>query len=303
MRWGLAEAFGLAPKSRTPDHLKISAVNIGPEPRAPMHFATGRAAPLPQVPAHAPALQRGRALQEKYETSLKRIEGGIYTIAAAVTALDAIESRLAEARGNIEDLIRRNQPIDYSKVERLLTRLAEHTNVAVASVDDQCVNLLRDSKIEIKLTEIDGNTPREVAIDLTLISLKTLIDHKLSQGPGHPRDIIAMVDHVARVVSANVHILSSMMLSLIASRNYVDEVTELVLPGRVRHELAVERERREAAARRPMYASERVEQAGDERYHVGLIEALSRAGVPAVAEDDRPSLVDLLNKVRPREIA
>lgn len=216
------------------DHLRISEVDNGPIPlgdddldyeeeeepvSAAARTLTGLTAPLHVEPA----------LQDRYERSVERIESCIYALATAVTALDSVESKLSEAREQIAMLRRRGRPVDGAKVHRTLIQLAEHVNTTIGAMDRHGVNLLRDSRVSIKLTEIDDSVERAVGIELTLISLDKLMAYRLKDGGLDEDEAVALIDNFSSVVFNNVQVLSSAILALLASRDYTDEVTRLVL--------------------------------------------------------------------------
>lgn len=215
-----------------PEHLRICDVEaaargraVAPPPPPSPVMAYGHATkPAPRRFERAPALQR------QYDESVKRMESNIYTLAAAVSALDGMEKKLAEARSQIAAVMASGEYLDHGKVHRLVSQLVEHLNGVVASVDQQCVNMLRDSRIEIKMIELEDGARRETGLTLTLISLEKLMAHKLKNGGRRTEDLAALIDDISGIVRNNVHILSSMILVLFSSREYVDGVTGLVLP-------------------------------------------------------------------------
>lgn len=183
---------------------------------------------MPHADVCQGALQAAQ-LRSSYDISLRNIDDNIYAVAAAIAALDRVETKLFEARSQIEDLCRRNQPIDLAKVERTLCALADHINKSVRGADENYVNMLRDSRLQIRISELGGTEPRAKQIDLTLISLDKLIAWKLRSGPTDPLAWIDLIEQMRRVASQNVQILSSIVLPLLAARDYTSEVVDLVM--------------------------------------------------------------------------
>lgn len=287
-----------------PEHLRICDMEaaareraVAPPPPPSPVIAYGRATkPAPRRFDRAPALQR------QYDESVRRMESNIYTIAAAVSALDGIEKRLAEARTQIGAAMAHGEPLDHSKVHRMVSQLVEHLNGVVAGLDQQCVNLLRDSRIEIKLVELDDDLRRETGLTLTLISLEKLMAHKLKNGGRRSEDLAELIDDISTIVRNNVHILSSMILVLFSAREYVDGVTGLVLPESAAEHVAITNERPVAAAltaveRRAI--SEGWAMQGDERIAEPHRTAMDHAPAMQFAMDRRPapSLVAMLDEI------
>jgi hypothetical protein len=189
------------------------------------------------------------------------------------------------------------EPLDHSKVHRMVSQLVEHLNGVVAGVDQQCVNLLRDSRIEIKLVELDEGSRRETGLTLTLISLEKLMAHKLKNGGRRAEDLADLIDDISVIVRNNVHILSSMILVLFSSREYVDGVTGFVLPESATEHVALANDRPVAAAltaveRRAI--SEGWVQQGGTRFGTGDVPPSPRF------DDERrpaPSLVAMLDEM------
>lgn len=282
-----------------PEHLRICDVDaavrgraaVPPPPPSPV-MAYGQATkPAPRRFERAPALQR------QYDDSVRRMESNIYTLAAAVSALDGIERKLGEARSQIGAVLASGEYIDHIKVHRLVSHLVEHLNAVVNGVDQQCVNLLRDSRIELKLIELEEGSRRETGLTLTLISLETLMAHKLKHGGRRAEDLAELIDGISAIVRNNVHILSSMILVLFSSREYVDGVTGFVLPESTSENVALAHDRPVAAELTVMERraiSEGWAQRGDMR-------APANSGPPpAPFESDRrpaPSLVAMLDEM------
>lgn len=181
------------------------------------------------APQDRQAVAQANHLRNSYDLSVRNIDDNIYALAAATAALDRVEGKLFEARTQIEDLCRRGEPVDLTKVERTLLALADHINQSVRRADENYVNMLRDSRMQIRISEVGGQEERAKQVDLTLISLDKLIAWKLRDGPSDPRAWIDLIDQMSRVATQNVQILSSLILTLFAARDYTSDVVDLVM--------------------------------------------------------------------------
>lgn len=168
-------------------------------------------------------------LRNSYDVSLRNIDDNIYALAAATAALDRVEGKLVQARLQIELLCSRGEDVDLGKVERTLVALAEHVNQSVQRADENYVNLLRDSRLQMQISEVGGKEQRSMQVDLTMISLEKLIAWKLRDGPTDPEAWIDLIDTMSHVVLQNVQILSSLILTLFAARDYTTDVVQLVM--------------------------------------------------------------------------
>ena len=168
-------------------------------------------------------------LRNSYEVSLRNIDDNIYALAAATAALDRVEGKLVQARSQIELLCSRGEDVDLGKVERTLIALAEHVNQSVQRADENYVNLLRDSRLQMQISEVGGKEHRSMQVDLTMISLEKLIAWKLRDGPTDPEAWIDLIDTMSHVTLQNVQILSSLILTLFAARDYTTDVVQLVM--------------------------------------------------------------------------
>jgi len=101
-------------------------------------------------------------------------------------------------------------------------------NHSVSRADENYVNMLRDSRLQIRISELGGSDTRAKQVDLTLISLDKLMAWKLRDGPSDPYAWIELIDQMERVAIQNVQILSSIILTLLAARDYTCEVVDLV---------------------------------------------------------------------------
>ncbi|MEZ5774914.1 MAG: hypothetical protein R3D33_09540 [Hyphomicrobiaceae bacterium] len=239
------------------------------------------------------------ALHEQYEGSIQNIEQNIFGVAAAVTALDSIEEKLSQARGQIEILKARGEPVDYDKVERALRALADHVRVIINRLDERHVNLLRDARFEVRFVELDDGEDRTMGVDLTLISLEKLVAYKLRDGTRRPEETIALIDQMAKVVHHNTHVLSSMILALFASRDYTEEVARLVLSGRSSRRTEA---MRQLAAARVAAAEGTPVQAGQGAGGAGHVAGNGGARWPDTenGESAHDTVISLIERVRMR---
>ena len=203
---------------RSQEHLRIKDLAKSIEAADSPHRATRQ-------------VTQANSLRQSYEISLRNIDDNIYSLAAATAALDRVEGKLVEARAQIENLCSRGEQVDLVKVERTLLALADHVNQSVRRADENYVNLLRDARLQVWVSEVGGSEQRSMKIDLTLISLDKLIAWKLRDGPEDPEAWIDLIDSMGRVVQQNVQILSSLILTLFAARDYTTVVVELVAAG------------------------------------------------------------------------
>jgi len=142
--------------------------------------------------------------------------------------LDRVEGTLLQARSKIERLCANGEPVDLVKVERTLMQLAEHINQSVRRADDNYINLLRDSRVQLVISETGERDARTMKVELTLISIDKLMAWKLREGPSDPEAWIELIDAMGKVVLQNVQILSSLILTLFAARDYTTGVVQLV---------------------------------------------------------------------------
>jgi hypothetical protein len=173
-------------------------------------------------------IAQNAAMRQSYELSLRNIDDNIYAMAAATAALDRVEGTLLQARAKIERLYADGEPIDLVKVERTILQLAEHINQSVRRADDNYINLLRDSRVQLTINETGEREGRSMKVDLTLISLEKLMAWKMREGPSDPEAWMELIDAMGKVVLQNVQILSSLILTLFAARDYTTGVVQLV---------------------------------------------------------------------------
>lgn len=225
-------------QGRTIDHLRISEVGAGLTDDIELEFAADPIRlPTPVATSTKGAKyaamrdegHRGNEIEQSYQNSLRTIDSHIYGMAAAITSLDVIEQSLSKARTSIETLRSRGEPINVNKAETTLLNLADQINMAVRRIDLHDVNLMRDSRIELRVVELDTDGTRTMGFDLTLISLEKLLAFKLKSSPMSADQLCGLVDALQHTVNSNLHILSSMVLMMFASRDYTDDVSRLIM--------------------------------------------------------------------------
>ena len=168
--------------------------------------------------------------RERYDKSIDTIKTNIFAVAGALTTLDSIESKLILIQTELDRIRNEGKQIDCEKVEIALRRITEYINTSISRIDDQCVNLLRDAKLEIRLAEIHNPDNASAGFELTMISPESFFKHKLARAAaeGLPEEEIApFVNGLKAIVSTNIHILSSVLLVLFATRDYTQAVTKL----------------------------------------------------------------------------
>ena len=192
---------------RQPTHSHLPA-ETGARPSAP-----------PAVPAAGPA--NGLALTS--ET--------LFSIAGAIATLDAVENKLVIIKTELHRLHHANLPVDTAKVMTAFRRLAEHTNKAVSAIDTQCANLMRDAKLEVRFSDLNNGARSPVGLQLTMISIEKLLETKIASLEAHglnPDEVSYFVDTLIGVVSSNMHVLSSVLLTLCAARDYSEAMVKLL---------------------------------------------------------------------------
>jgi hypothetical protein len=168
--------------------------------------------------------------QEQYDRSLGNIQDHIHAIAGAVAMLDAVEHKFIAIKCELQRIRDAGLSIDGDKVLVALQALSDYVNDAVTSVDDQCVNMLRDSQLEIRIAGAGTSADQPQGVALTMISLERLLDFKvqsaLSQGMV-AEETPEFINDICTIVSSNIQTLTSIMLALFASRDYTQAVTRL----------------------------------------------------------------------------
>lgn len=168
--------------------------------------------------------------QTRYDKSVENIQDHIQAIAGAVAMLDAVEHKLIAIKSELQRIRSADLRIDGDKVLVALQALSDYVNQAVTSVDDQCVNLLRDAKLEIRFAETAHQSAQpDGGVALTMISIDALLNYKIKKA--FEEGLVAdetpeFVDDISRIVSSNIQILTAILLSLFASRDYTQAVVK-----------------------------------------------------------------------------
>lgn len=168
--------------------------------------------------------------QARYDNSVENIQDHIQAIAGAVAMLDAVEHKLIAIKSELQRIRNADLRIDGDKVLVALQALSDYVNKAVTSIDDQCVNLLRDAKLEIRFAESAHRTGQpDGGVALTMISIDALLNYKIKKAFEEglvAEDTPEFVDDISRIVSSNIQILTAILLSLFASRDYTQAVVK-----------------------------------------------------------------------------
>lgn len=186
--------------------------------------------PRQVAPQIAPGEPHTQVWNAQYDRSLSNIQDHIHAIAGAVAMLDAVEHKMIAIKLELQRIRDANLMIDGNKVLTALEALSDYVNQAITSVDDQCVNMLRDAKLEIRFAAMDAPLGHADGVALTMISLDRLLDYKIKAGLAEglvAEETPEYVDDICAIVSSNIQILTSVMLALFASRDYTQAVTKL----------------------------------------------------------------------------
>jgi len=167
--------------------------------------------------------------RDRYDGSVTNIQDHIQAVAGAVAMLDGVEHKLIAIRTELERIRSADLRIDGDKVLVALQALSDYVNQAIGSVDDQCVNMLRDAKLEIKFAELAPRQDQADGIALTMISIDALLNYKIRRAFAEglvAEETPEFVDDISRIVSSNIQILTAVLLSLFASRDYTQAVVK-----------------------------------------------------------------------------
>ena len=168
------------------------------------------------------------SLRGTYDRSIRRLEDRVYDLAGALTSLDGIELQLSRAREHLGALRAQGEPIDYHKVRNVLEEMASAVGAIVDEFDDGEFNLLGDARIRIAFSELGNDGTPSQDIDLNLISIEKLIRLSRKLDPD-PAEIDRFVELLGRTLDSNIQLLSGVMLTLFAARDYTNSVTELAV--------------------------------------------------------------------------
>ncbi|MFT5509412.1 MAG: hypothetical protein ACI89J_002495 [Hyphomicrobiaceae bacterium] len=187
---------------------------------------------FPSVPAQQ-STQNGvasGAWNDSYDRSLGNIQDHVHAVAGAVAMLDAVEHKMIAIKCELQRIREAGLAIDSDKVLMALQSLSDYVNQAISSVDDQCVNMLRDAKLEIRFAELETQGEHPDGVKLTMISIERLLDYKIKSALTEglvAEETPEFVDDICSIISSNIQVLTSVMLALFASRDYTQAVTKL----------------------------------------------------------------------------
>ena len=170
------------------------------------------------------------AWQQQYDRSLENIQDHIQALAGAVAMLDAVEHKFIAIKCELQRIRDQGLSIDGDKVLVALQALSDYVNDAVGSVDDQCVNMLRDAQMEIRLAGTEPANGNPQGVSLTMISLERLLDFKVQSALAEglvAEETPEFINDICTIISSNIQTLTSIMLALFASRDYTQAVTRL----------------------------------------------------------------------------
>lgn len=183
----------------------------------------------------APSAPGGEVWNDQYDRSLGNIQDHIHAVAGAVAMLDAVEHKMIAIKLELQRIHDAGLMIDGNKVLVALQTLADYVNQSIESVDDQCVNMLRDAKLDIRFAEMEASSQPD-GVALTMISLDRLLDFKIKSALTEglvAEETPEFVDDICAIVSSNIQVLTSIMLALFASRDYTQAVTKLAARERI----------------------------------------------------------------------
>lgn len=214
-----------APPHVANNHFSVSHAN---EPARPHIAFAPHHQPAPSAPA-------GDVWNDKYDRSLDNIQDHIHAVAGAVAMLDAVEHKMIAIKLELQRIHDAGLMIDGNKVLVALQTLSDYVNQSIESVDDQCVNMLRDAKLDIRFAEMESQNQCD-GVALTMISLDRLLDYKIKAALTEglvADDTPEFVDDICAIISSNIQVLTSIMLALFASRDYTQAVTKLAARERI----------------------------------------------------------------------
>jgi len=175
------------------------------------------------------------AWRKQYDRNLNNIQDHIYAVAGAVATLDSIEHKILEMKFELQRIRDNDCHVDCDKVILALQLLSEYVTNATDKVDGQCLNLLKDAKMEVSFAELNG-AAKSIAsgnkssnVSLTMISINKLLDAKVKNALANglvEDELPQFIQEVCAIISSNIQILTSVMLALFATRDYTQAVTK-----------------------------------------------------------------------------
>lgn len=285
MKWNQSELFGLIKSLKggdPPDEADIEYSSPAPDEHAPVPHTPQRNLPefrppvVPQRavnPAVVPPPQARTNFTTLYNKNMDEINRCIHVAGNAISTLDTIEARLYETRNYVANLIESNIGINEQKAHEFVLMFAEQVNALISTLDHEEPNMLRDSRVQIRFVELGGSQTVN-GIDLTLISIEKLIAFKLQNSNGTPHDWLAFFDTMSGIVKNNVQIISSIMLALIASREYTANISEFAMRENI------------IGARPPEGAAPRISSSKAERFYPSRTSEITRNMPPPYPDTD-----------------
>ncbi|MGI9424373.1 MAG: hypothetical protein ACR2PA_14360 [Hyphomicrobiaceae bacterium] len=198
-------------------------------PELPPEYRAERPIPVPQIEAQPPANDHIVA-QDEQDLDATQSET-LFALAGSIATLDAVESKLMAIQSELHRIRSEQREVDLDKVGTAFKRLIYHTNNAVCALDMQCANLMRDAKLDIRFTDLDRMGQKSVGMQLTIISVEKLLDSKVATMAHQvlsEHELSDFVDRMTHVVSSNIHVLSSILLTICAARDYTDAMMKLL---------------------------------------------------------------------------
>lgn len=159
------------------------------------------------------------------DRNVANVDNCICAAGSAISALDTIETKLQETRDYIASLAASHQPINDVRAHEFILMFAREVNNLISELDSEGLNLLRDNRVQIRFVELSRHVP-ESNVELALISIEKLVAYKIQKSDGTPHEWVAFFDTLSNIVKSNIQIISSVMLALIASRDYVNAVSD-----------------------------------------------------------------------------
>lgn len=240
MKWSQSELFNLIKNlksdedpTNTTENVADWASEVPPYPANPPHASSPDprppvAPPPPTVGKHLTTAHTQTNFATLYNKNMDDLNRCIHVAGNAISTLDTIEARLLETRNYVANLSASNIAINEDTAREFIAMFADQVNALISELDREEPNMLRDSRVQIRFVELGGEQSVN-GIDLTLISIEKLVAFKLQSSAASPSDWVAFFDTMSSIVKNNVQIISSIMLALIASREYTANISDFAL--------------------------------------------------------------------------
>ncbi len=185
----------------------------------------------PAPPVQKIALSRTRnhepvVTAPSHHPDVHRIDTAVNELGAATAALDAIELQLIKAKAEIHRVQASGADLDFDEIDRVIDALAAHINETLRNLRPEAANIVADTKLEIAFSAPGAGSEKDFRLELYLISVESLAVLRHATD-GTPQAYISFIDDLINVVNANINILTSLLVTLCASRDYTVEVTKL----------------------------------------------------------------------------